>query len=162
MNTQEEMRQRYDKLYKHMAASGNVDNMKVFGRVMGEIMEWLIVNKPEAAKEWIEELEMVLWDNYLTPKEADEITEAMVPKRSWPRDQWRIEMERHGFAMEEEPYYNGCALYVTMCMIGSDDTDTLKKYAASGIDMFEFIHALALNKLKDKDGVYSVREYFHV
>lgn len=162
MKTQEEMKQRYDKLYKHMATSGNVENMKIFGRVTTEMMDWLIANKPEAAREWIEELEMVLWDNYLAPKEADSITDAMVPKRPWPRDQWKIEMERHGYMLEEEPYYNRCALYVTMCMIGSDDAETLKEYARDGVDMFAFIHALALNKLKDKDGVYSVRKYFDV
>ena len=114
------------------------------------------------AEAWLEELECTAWNNYLTVKEAEKITDAMVPKRPWPRDQWRMMMEQHGFALEEEPYYNRCALYVTMCMIGSDDTDTLKAYAADGVDLFAFIHALALNKLKDKDGVFSVREYFDV
>ena len=160
-SVQEEMMQRYEKAYKHMATSDKTENMKTFGRVMSEIMEWMIVNKPDAAREWMEELEMVLWDNYLTPKEAEAITDAMVPKRPWPRDQWRLMMEQHGFALEEEPYYNRCALYVTMCMLYSDDAETLKHFT-NGIDMFEFIHDLALNRLKDKDGVFSVRKYFDV
>lgn len=158
---QEEMMQRYEKAYKHMATSDKTENMIIFGRVMSEIMEWLIANKPETAREWIEELEMVLWDNYLTPKEAEAITDAMVPKRPWPRDQWRMMMEQHGFELEEEPYYNRCAMYVTMCMIYSDDHETLKHFA-NGADMFELVHSLALNKLKDKDGVFSVRKYFDV
>lgn len=70
-------------------------------------------------------------------------------------------MEQHGYVLEEEPYYNRCALYVTMSMIYSDDIESLKHFT-NGIDMFEFIHALALNRLKDKDKVFDVRKYFGV
>ena len=36
------------------------------------------------------------------------------------------------------------------------------KHFANGADIFELIHALALNKLKDKDKVFSIRKYFSV
>ena len=161
MTTQDELRKRYDTLYRYMAASKQPEYMMKFGDVMNEMMEWMIANKPEAAQEWIDKLESIRWDNYLTPKEADAIVEAMNPTRPWTREQWKQVMEQHGYVLEEEPYYNRCALYVTMSMIYSDSADTLKRYANNG-DMFEVIHALALDKLKDKDGVFSVRKYFGV
>jgi hypothetical protein len=142
-----------------MAQSKDPENMKKFGEVMCKMMDWMIQNKPDAAAEWINELESIKWDNYLTPKEAEAIVSAMNPQRPWSRDQWKMLMEQHGYALEEEPYYNRCALYVTMCMIHSDSAETLKRFS-SGNDLLEVIHALAIDKLKDRDGNFSVRRYF--
>lgn len=161
MNTQEELRKRYEVLYRYMAASKQTEYMMKFGDVMNEMMEWMIGNQPEAAQEWIDKLESIKWDNYLTPKEAEAIVATMNPQRPWSREQWKQAMDNHSYVLEEEPYYNRCAMYVTMSMIYSDSYETLKHYT-NGSDMFEVIHALAIDKLKDKDGVYSVRGYFGV
>ena len=134
-------------------------NMKIFGEVMNEMMAWLIANKPEAAEEWIWKLESVKWKNYLSPKEADKIVAAMEPKAPWTREQWRDEMANHGFELEEWPCYNKCAVYVTMNMIMSDSSSTLARYVEEE-DMFDIVHDLALDKLKDSDGKFSVRKYF--
>lgn len=160
MNT-EEMMKKYDRLYERMATSGKIENMKLFGKVEREAMLLLAKNIPDKAQELIERLCAVEWDNYLTEREAEEITSKMEPQRPWPREQWKTMLEQHGYKFDEEPYYNRWALYTTMCMIYSDDIESLKHFA-NGVDMFEFIHALALNKLKDKDRVYNVREYFKV
>ena len=156
---QEEMKNEFYALYNMMANSDKVENMHTFGMVQKEMMEWFIQNKPEAAQEWLYKLESIRWHNYLTPKEADMIVSGMNPQRPWSREQWKQVMEQHGFKLEEEPYYNRCALYVEMSAIYSDSSDTLKRYA-SGADQFEVIHALALDKLKDKDEVYDIRNYF--
>ena len=158
MNT-EELTNRYESLNRYMIDSKDPENMKKFGMVMDKMMHWMIANKPDAASEYIDELESIKWDNYLTPKEADQIVSAMNPQRPWSREQWKQAMDQHGFALEEEPYYNRCAMYVTMSMIYSDSSETLKRYA-NGSDLLEVIHALALDKLKDRDGVFSVRSYF--
>lgn len=158
MNTQD-LKTRFEALYDYMAQSKDPENMKKFGQVMKRMMDWTIQNKSDAAAEWIDELESVRWDNYLTPREAEHIVSGMNPQRPWSRDQWKVLMDQHGFALEDEPYYNRCALYVTMSMIYSDSADTLKRYA-NGNDLLEVIHALALDKLKDRDGVFSVRSYF--
>lgn len=160
MNT-EDLMKKYDQLYDKMATSAKIENMKLFGKVGREAMLILAKNMPEKAQELIDKLCAVNWNNYLTEREAETITSNMVPQRPWPRDQWRVVMEQHGYKMEEEPYYNRSALYTTMCMIYSDDIETLKKYL-NGVDMFEVLYSLALNKLKDKDKVYNVREYFKV
>ena len=53
MNAQE-MKEKYYELYEYMAQSKDPKNMKAFGHVMNEMMDWLIANKPEAAQAWIE------------------------------------------------------------------------------------------------------------
>lgn len=158
MNSQQQ-KQEYTELYSFMANSKDPANMKAFGTVMTEMFMWMADNKPEAAQEWLEKLSAIKWNNYLTPKEADMITQGMVPQRPWSREQWQQAMNQHGYKLEEEPYYNRCALYVKMCEIYSDSSETLKKYAGTA-DQFDVIHALALDKLKDKDEVYNIRNYY--
>ena len=70
-------------------------------------------------------------------------------------------MTQHSFELSHEPCYNSCALWVTMNMIMSDSSETLKKYVAEE-DMFKAVHDLAVDKLKDKDGVFNIRSYFGV
>ncbi len=68
-------------------------------------------------------------------------------------------MQKHGYPLEEQPYYNQCALYVVMSMIYSDSFKTISKFMTGG-DVFEVIYSLALDKLKDKDEQFNVRSYF--
>jgi hypothetical protein len=155
----EELKSKYESLYKYMANSNEPDNMKAFGKVMTEMFMWYADNKPDAASEWLDKLSAIMWKNYLTPKEADVIVAAMKPEAPWNREQWRGAMEKHGFVMDEEPYYNRCALYATMNMIMSDSSATLSKYV-NGEEMFKVVHDLAVDKLKDADGKFSIRAYF--
>ena len=155
------MRKEFYALYNMMANSQKVENMRVFGTVHKEMMEWMIANKPAEAKEWLDKLESIRWRNYLTPKEAETIVGEMEPKAPWSRDQWKQAMESAGFALEKEPYYNSCSLWVTMNMIMSDSSATLAKYVDNG-NMFKLVHDLAVDKLCDKDQVFSIRQYFNV
>ena len=157
----EELKSKYESLYKYMANSNEPDNMKAFGKVTNEMMDWMIANKPDAAAEWIDKLSAIMWKNYLTPKEADAIVAAMKPEAPWNREQWNGATDKHGFVKDEEPYYNRCALYATMNMIMSDSSSTLSKYI-NGEDMFKVVHDLAVDKLKDTDGKFSIRRYFGV
>lgn len=156
------MRTEFRALYNMMASSNKVENMHVFGNVHKEMMEWFIVNKPDLAQEWLDKLESIRWCQYLTPKEADKIIAGMDPKAPWTREQWKNAMESFGLPLEEQPCYNKCALYVTMSMIMSDSSKTLSKYAADSNAMFEFVHALALDKLKDVDKRFDIRHYFNL
>ena len=153
------MRNEFYDLYNMMANSKKVSYMHTFGVVHKEMMEWMIANKPELAQEWLSKLESIKWKNYLSPKEADDIIAKMEPAAPWSREQWRQAMEDHGYDLEEEPYYNRCALYVAMNMIMSDSSDTLKKYIGDS-DLFEVVYDLALDKLLDIDGNFSIRLYF--
>jgi hypothetical protein len=161
MNTQAQLKSRYQALYDRMAVSTDVNNMKTFGQVEQEMMGWMIEHYPEQAQEWIEKLEAINWNNYLTKREADKIVAAMEPRAPWSREQWQMAMQQHNFPLAEPPYYNMLALYVVMSMIYSDSIDTLTKYMGTG-DTFQVIHSLAVDKLKDADKRFSVRRYFEL
>ena len=166
MLTQQELREKYAMLYEYMATSQKTEYMKAFGHVMNEMMEWIIANKPELAQEWIEKLCSIKWNNYLTQKEADAIVAKMNPKAPWSRDAWKRALEDMGIPTEEEPYYNSCALWVVMNMVYSDSANTIAKLMEVPLQeipqqqMVKAVHAFAIDKLIDEDGVFSVRRYF--
>lgn len=166
MNTAE-LKEQYDFLYDYMAASRDPKNMKAFGNVMTEMMDAMLQKMPAEAEEMIQKLEAIRWNNYLTPKEAEQIVNNMRPKAPWSREVWNNAMQQFGIPVEEQPYYNRCALWVAMNMIYTDHAETiaeriLKKPLASipAEEIVPIIHALAIDLLKDKDGVYNIRTYF--
>ena len=165
--TAEEMKKEFYELYDMMAMSHDVENMRIFGNVHKEIMEWMIQNKPDLAQEWIGKLESIKWCNYLTPKEAEKIVSKMVPNAPWSREVWKNAMQSLGLPMEEEPYYNSCALWTEMNKQYSDHAQTMAdkvwKKPLNTIPADEIvpvIHAFALDLLKDKDKNYCIRSYF--
>ena len=165
--TQEEMKKEIYELYDMMAMSHDVKNMKIFGDVHKEMMEWLIQSNPSKAQEWIEKLESVRWCNYLTKKEAEKIVSEMVPKAPWSYDVWKNAMTQLGLPMEDEPYYNSYALWVVMNQVYTDHAQTIadniiKKPLAQipAEQIVPGIRALALDLLLDKDKRYCVRSYF--
>lgn len=159
--TSQELKDKYLMLYRYMAQAKNPAYMKHFGWIMTQMMDDLIASNPTKAEEYIERLCAIKWKNYLTPKEADAIIAKMSPKAPWTRDQWKQAMEKYGYPLEKEPYYNRCALWVTMNMIMSDSSDTLAKYVENG-DVFKIVYDLAVDKLTDSDSVFSIRKYFSV
>ena len=165
MVTAQELKERYDSLFDYMANSKDPKNMKAFGCVMTEMMDWLIANKPDVAEEMIDQLESIKWKQYLTPKEAQKIVDGMDPKGPWSRDQWKAAMESFGLPLEDAPYYNRCALWVEMNKVYSDAGDVIaellgKPLAPTDKDIITACYKMALKNLKDKDGVYNIRKYF--
>lgn len=155
---------KFEELYSKMSTSSNVEDMKVFGNVMHKMFKYISERMPEKAEEYLEELCAIKWHNYLTKKEAEEIVGSMEPKTVWMTEQVKREIEAMGMPIEEMPYYNWCALYTTISMIASDSRETIKKYALGGEEdnkkLFNLCYHLALDKLKDKDGVFNIRTYF--
>ena len=165
MMTAAELKERYDALYDYMAQSRDPKNMKAFGCVMTEMMEYLIANKPDVAQDMVDELEAIKWKQYLTPKEADKIFAAMDPKGPWSRDVWKSTMESFGLPLEEVPYYNRCALFIEINKIYSDFGEEIaallgKPLSPTDKDIISACYKMALKNLKDKDGVYDIRKYF--
>lgn len=165
MMTAQEMKERYEALYEYMANSRDPKNMKAFGCVMTEMMNYLIQNKPDVAEEMIESLEAIKWHQYLTPKEADRIFAGMDPKGAWPREAWKSTMESLGIPLEEPPYYNRCALWIEMNKIYSDFGEEIasllgKPLQPTDKDIISACYKMALKNLKDKDGIYHIRKYF--
>ena len=167
--TQEEMTKEFYALYNMMANSQNPAYMHVFGMATQEMFKWFVANKPELAQEWLEKLESIRWHQYLSQKEAEKIVDGMVPKAPWKREVWKQAMTQLELPMEEEPYYNSCALWTEMNKQYSDHAQTiadniLKKPLADipAEQIVPGIRAMALDLLKDKDHVYNIREYFHL
>lgn len=168
MNAQE-LKNKYYELYDYMAQSKDPKNMKAFGHVMNEMMEFMLQKTPEVAEEMIEKLDAIKWEQYLTPKEAEKIVSSMNPKAPWSREVWNNAMDQLGLMKEEAPYYNRCALWTEMNKQYSDHAQTiadniLKKPLAEipAEQIVPGIRAMALDLLKDKDHVYNIREYFHL
>jgi len=162
MKQQEELRKQFNALYETMANSKDVADMQTFGNVLQEMMAWMIANKPDYAQEWIEKLDSVKWENYLTRREAEKILSEMQPKAPWTnKEAWKQALEQRGYVTQEEPHYNPCALWVTMNMIMSDSSETLRKYIDEDA-IFKLVHDLAVDKLKDQDGVFDIRNYFNI
>ena len=164
--TTQELKEKYTELYDYMSASRKTENMMLFGCVMTEMMDWMIQNKPDLAEEWIGKLGAIRWRNYLTPKEAEAIVSAMIPKAPWTREQWNKAMDAGGLDKEEEPYYNACALYVTMSRVYVTHGQTLAKIVGTPLEeipedeFFEAIYFLALDKLKEKGAKVSIRHMY--
>ena len=159
------MKERYDALYDFMAQSRDPKNMKAFGCVMNEMMDYLVANKPDVAEEMIDKLEAIKWHQYLTPKEAEKIVAGMEPKAPWSRDVWQKTMTDFGLPLEEQPYYNRCALWVEMNKMYSDfgeEIAALREVPLSPTneEIISACYKMALKTLRDKDGIYNIRKYF--
>ena len=158
---------KFDELYSIMATSANVKYMHTFGDTMRCMMNDMASKHPELAQEYIEKLCAIKWKNYLTKNEALDIIGKMNPEATWNMQGWLDEMEKLGLCMEDKPYYNDYALYIAMNQVISDHGCTvakiLGKESVKDIDtdnLVKYGYNLALDLLKDKDGVYDIREYF--
>lgn len=158
---------KFDELYGIMATSTNVKYMHVFVDTMRCMMKDMASKHPELAQEYLDKLCAIKWKNYLTKKEASEIVDGMNPSATWNMQTWISAMNSIGLKTEEKPYYNDYALYVAMNQVVSDHgctiAEILGKEDVKDIDtehLVKYAHSLALDLLKDKDGVYNIREYF--
>lgn len=162
-----EIMAKFDELYEKMSRSSDVKDMKLFGKVMREAMEYIAENKSDIAEELTEKLCAMEWSNYLTRREAEEIVKNMVPNARWSEEQMKKGLEEIGLPTEEAPCYNEHALWVAVSMKYSDDAKTIaekvmgkKVEEVEELEMLKVCHALALDVLKDADGVFDVRHYF--
>lgn len=161
-----EMKQKWGEFYAIMESSKNPKNMILFGEVMKIMMERSINYDQVFAEKMLEKLEAVKWKNYVTAEEADAVVMKMEPQPNMTREQWMRCMERLGLPIEEEPYYNRCALYLTMCMKISDSKASIARMMGkmptelTEDELATSAHMLAMDVLKDKDGVFDLRRYF--
>ena len=164
--TKEELKNKFDGLYAYMAMSRKTEYMMLFGDVMKQMMAWMIENKPEMAEQYVEKLCSIKWRQYLTRAEAMEIVNNMMPPAAWNYDTWRNAMQNLGLEWEREGVFNSYALWVVMNAIHSDNGNVitglmgLAPTDVTNPDYIKTVRSLAMNKLLDEDGVYSIRRYF--
>ena len=164
--TQQELKERFDMLYGYMSTSNEPRYMRLFGEVMKEMMDWMIKNQPSAAEQWIETLCAIRWEQYLSKAEAIKVFNALIPKGAWSYEVWHRAMEELGLEMEREYVFNCYALWLVMNAIHSDDGQVLAELLGiepsdvTDAKYIKTIHRLAVNKLTDTDGFYSVRQLY--
>lgn len=162
------MKKEFDTLYQSIVDSEDDKKMHVLGTVTKSMMYKFIDAYPQQAREYLDMLQAVKWHNYVTMKEAEEIVAQMTPKPMWSYAKWDQMLTEEKLVPSEEPCYNKYALYVVMCMISSDSGSTISNMLehnninADEKKMFEFIHCLALDKLKDVDKKFNIRSYFEL
>ena len=160
------MKEEFKELYEYIIHSNDEAKMHVLGKVTKSMMCKFIESAPQQAREYMEMLQSVKWNNYITLKEAEAIVENMTPKPAFNRTAWEARMDSLGYPKSDEPCYNDNALFVTMSMIASDSEETIIGFLNNiGVEMdkeylFKFIYQLALDKLVDKDKMFSIRSYF--
>lgn len=163
---------RYDELYEYMKESKDVRNMKIFGKAEKYMFKELANVHPDMAERWLSHIEAVCWNNYLSKDEAMNIGKHTVNQDGtkgfhWSHDVFVPVVEKLGGVVEHKPYYNEYALCVTANIIYSDHANSISEDMGykSVVEVPNERIALscykkALEKLKDKDNPYFVRDYF--
>lgn len=157
---------KYEELYKDMATSKSPAKMMVFGQAEQWAFRKIATALPRMAEEWVEKLEAIRWNNYLSREEADVIVMSLEGADGtvgphWSYDTFRKAVESFQGHLCEDPYYNFCALWATANMLYSDHSETWSKHIAPEDAPF-FYYETAVDKLKDKDRPHFVREYFRL
>lgn len=173
--TTNEIRTRYAELYENMKGSRDVSKMKRFGVAFSMMFDKVALQHPDIAMATLAMLEPIEYNNFVTPAEATEVAQGFInddtllsgatePSRG---AHWSIEIlkgffTQRGIPLEDKPYYNWPALWLTVNMIFSDYADALTKIVGSKdnekIAMASY--SLAVKKLKDRDRPQFIREYF--
>lgn len=161
-----ELIRKYEAYYQEMASSKDPAKMKIFGAAERKMFARVAMALPRVADEWLEMLEPMHWNNFLTRAEADEIATHLEGANGtngphWPFETFKKTVEAFGGRMCEEPFYNSFALWATANMLYSDHSETWSKHITREDEPF-FYYQTAVDKLKDKDRPHFVREYFHL
>lgn len=168
----EDMIARYEELYDRMSRSGDVRNMRTFGEAERAVFAELAGTNPDTAARWLERLEPMDWDSYLSEREAREISRAMRNQDDssgfrWNDNDFFAAARGFGIREEERPRYNRYALLVAANMVYSDHArsiaEDMGKASPSDVDdtmMMRSCCRKALELLDDPDGGFRIREYF--
>lgn len=159
-----EILERYEELYDDMATSGNKDKMMAFGDAERWAFKKMVDMSPKDAQCWLDKLEAMNWNNYLSKWEAEEAVIKLVNQNGmkgphWNYDVFKNAVESVGGMMSEKPYYNCYALWATANMLYSDHYESAKKFVPES-EMPKYFYSMAVEKLKDFDRPKFVRWYF--
>lgn len=172
-----DMKTQYDKLYLMMEASRDVAKMKYFGAAFTAMFHKAADSHPELAAFALEILSGMEFYNFVTPTEAATVASHFInddtvitgsgePSKGahWSMETLKSFLNRSGIPLEEKPYYNWAALWLTVNMIYSDFANTLSELLGSKDNdvLAQAVYKMAVKKLKDLDRHYFIREYFHL
>lgn len=173
--THAELMECYERLYTTMATSKDVAKMKIFGAADKKMFNKMAEAHPDFAAEILAFLAAVEYHNYVTSAEATTaasrfinddkaITGATEPTHGphWSMDGAKSFLTTRNIPVEDKPYYNWPALWLTMNMIYSDFASALSELLGSKENdkLAVASYKMAVKKLKDLDRPHFIREYF--
>lgn len=162
----DEIIRRYEELYSSMASSKDTKKMLAFGDAERWAFGKMHELSPKAAQCWLDKLEAMEWNNYLSKTEAEEIASHLVNQDGtkgahWNIDEFKAVVESLNAQMSNPPFYNGYALWVTVNMLYSDHAKSAAAYVPAE-DLPKYFYTMAVEQLKDPDRPEFVRAYFKV
>lgn len=149
--------------------------MHAFGKAFRRLMERTAEMHPSEAEKVIEQLEVVMLNNFVTIDEAKAIAEQFINDDTavtgmsensrgakWSMSQARSVAEAQGYALSDGARYNWPALWVTVNMIYSDYIGVIADWlhGRTEEEMFKACYALAVKRLTDPDRPRWIRRYF--
>lgn len=175
--TTQELKARYDEIYERVRTSKDVGNMRLFGAGVTKMFEQVAATSPNIAMMALEYWAALEYNNYVTPTEATEVASdfinddtkvsgAVEPSKGahWDMATLKSFLMQKGLPLEESPYYNWAALWLTVNMIYSDFANAF--VAITGKKDNDTIatasYTFAVKKLKDRDRPHFIREYFEL
>lgn len=170
------MKARFDALYKTMEEGKDVSKMKIFGTAFSRLFDKVAVTHPDLAMATLEFLSAVDFSNYVTSAEAQEVaahfinddkalTGAMEFSKGahWKPDELKAFLMSRTLPLDEKPYYNWWALWLTVNMIYSDFAENIAELAGKENEkVATAAYKMAVKKLKDPDRHAFIREYFEL
>lgn len=159
-----DIQKQFEEVYDDMVASKDVKKMPELGKAFCWLMSQVSISNPKLAREVVEKLEASAWNNYLSESEAVEIVSSFVNQNDakgakWSYSQFAQLVESIDGVIEDKPYYNRYALWVTVNMIYSDHYRVLSEFIDDN-DLRKAIYKLAVEKLHDPDRPCFIRPYF--
>lgn len=172
--TTQELKERYRHLYDVMSRSKKVEDMHVFGRAEHHIFDMMAEENPSVAKKWLELLEPVVWNNYLSLEQARDMASKLVNQDGSTGPHWSMEtffgvVPKLGGKYDDEPYYNRYALwlvanahYSDFAVSTSEDMGYRSVSEVPGEKMALSMYRKAVESLKDVDRIHYIADYYHV
>ena len=157
---------RYHHLYGIMAVSGEPSLMHIFGEAEKRAFGKMVELSPSYATAWLETLEAVGWNNYLTKMEAEGIVVKLHNQDGttgghWDYEVFKAAVEALGAPMCEEPFFNCWALWATANMLYSDHAESVSEFVEEK-DHPKIFYLMAVEQLKDADRKHFIRPYFRL
>lgn len=174
MNAQD-LKARYAELYADMARSKDVSKMQHFGAAFTMMFEDVAEKHPDIAEDILEFLAGMEYNNFVTPAEATAVASNFInddtfvsgasePTKGshWPMETLKSVLTQRGLPLEEKPYYNWPALWLTVNMEYSDYAEAFAKLFGSKENekIATASYTFAVKKLKDRDRPHFIRKYF--
>lgn len=173
--TTQELKTRYGELYTTMKGSKDVSKMMLFGMATTAMFDKMAETHPDLAATMLSMLAPIEYNNYVSPEEAMAIASKFInsdrmvsgatePTRGahWSMDILKSFLSSRNIPLEEKPYYNWPALWLTVNMIWSDYADTLSELLGTKDNerLAVASYKMAVKKLKDLDRPSFIRHYF--